>query len=276
MLTGRAMQGAGTMGIVGGEVGYRLLKYVSPGRTGNNEYTAYQNRGKVETLFGPGIWDELAGKVVIDFGCECGDEAIDIARHGSRRVIGTDIRPEALAVARERAALAGVADRCEFTSEPAEKADVIVSFDAFEHFQDPAATLRLMRRLLADGGYIRACFGPTWYHPLGGHGFSVFPWAHLVFTERAILKWYGEFSGDPATCFSEIRGGLNQMTIRRFEQIVAESEFRFGSFEAVPIRKLKRFHNRLTREFTTAVVKCTLVPRDSPATSIPAGGASRE
>ncbi|MBA3639864.1 MAG: hypothetical protein H0W53_11375 [Acidobacteria bacterium] len=141
-----------------------------------------------------------------------------------------------------------------------------MTFDAFEHFADPAAELRDMRRLLKKGGYIIASFGPTWYHPLGGHGFSIFPWAHLVFSEKAIMRWYGEFSKDGATQFSEISGGLSQMTIRHFEKTVAQSEFRFASFEAVPIRKLRPFANRLTREFTTAIVKCRLVPRSERIT----------
>jgi hypothetical protein len=105
-------------------------------------------------------------------------------------------------------------------------------------------------------------FGPTWYHPLGGHLFSVFPWAHLVFTEKALIRWRSDFKTDRATKFGEVAGGLNQMTIKRFERVVAESPFRFEHLELVPIRKLRRVANRLTREATTAIVRCKLVPRD--------------
>jgi hypothetical protein len=51
------------------------------------------------------------------------------------------------------------------------------------------------------------------------------------------------------------------MTVRHFESIVAESDFKFAEFEPIPIRKLKPIANRLTREFTTAIVRCKLVPR---------------
>ena len=54
------------------------------------------------------------------------------------------------------------------------------------------------------------------------------------------------------------------MTLARFERIVGSSDWQFASFEAVPIRKLGRLHNRLTREFTTAIVRCKLTPRDVP------------
>ncbi len=256
-----------TLGFIGGTIGYRLLRRLSPGSTGNNDYTAYEGRSKLEVLFGPGIWKELAGKVVLDFGCEGGFEAIDIAKNGAKKVIGVDLYEDTLAGAQRRAEEAGVADRCLFTSKAGEKVDVVVTLDAFEHFADPAGMLRLMGNLLKDNGSILACFGPTWYHPLGGHGFSIFPWAHLVFTENAIMRWYGEFSPEKATKFSEVRGGLNQMTIRRFERIVAMSDFRFESLEAVPIRKLELMQNRLTREFTTAVVRCKSVRREAPAAS---------
>lgn len=255
------------MGILGGALGYRLLRRLSPGQTGNNDYTAYVGRSKMEVLFGADVWSEFAGKVVLDFGCEGGLEAIEIAQHGARKVIGLDLYEDTLVGARKRAAEAGVGDRCVFTTQVTEKVDVIMSLDAFEHFNDPSAILRIMRSLLKDDGYILTCFGPTWYHPLGGHGFSVFPWAHLVFTEKALMRWYGEFSPEGATRFSEVRGGLNQLTISRFEKIVAESDFQFADFRAVPIRKLRPIANRLTREFTTAVVKCKLVPRQHSTTS---------
>jgi SAM-dependent methyltransferase len=253
------------VGFIGGTIGYRLLRRLSPGTTGNNDYTAYEGKSKVEVLFGPEVWNELRGKVVVDFGCEGGLESIDLAKHGVKKVIGVDLYEDTLAEARRRAEEAGVADRCVFTRDPAEKVDVVMTLDAFEHFADPAGMLDVMGKLLKDDGFILACFGPTWYHPLGGHGFSIFPWAHLVFTEKAIMRWYGDFSREKPTRFSEVRGGLNQMTIGRFERIVAASDFRFESFKAVPIRKLKPLQNRLTREFTTAVVRCKLVRRQAPA-----------
>ena len=70
-----------------------------------------------------------------------------------------------------------------------ELADVIVSVDAFGAFSDPAEVLRVMDRLLKPSGEVFISFGPTWYHPLGGHLFSVFPWAHLLFAEEALIEW---------------------------------------------------------------------------------------
>ena len=106
-----------------------------------------------------------------------------------------------------------------------------------------------------------AAFGPPWFHPLGGHLFSVFPWAHLIFTEKALLRWRADFKSDGATRFCEVEGGLNQMTVHRFSKLLERSEFEIERFEAVPIKRFRRLSNALTREFLTSVVRCTLVPR---------------
>jgi len=249
------------MGFLGGEFGYRLLKRLVKATPGNNLTTAYDGKSKVEVFFGPEIWKELADKTVLDFGCAAGIESVDMAQHGVGQVIGLDIRETALEKARVLAKKAGVENRCFFTTRCDSKVDVVVSLDAFEHFSDPLAMLGVMRSLLKDDGYVLACFGPTWYHPLGGHGFSIFPWAHLVFTESVQMRWYREDSGIAAYRFGEVAGGLNKLTVSRFIKIVSQSDFTLENFEPVPIRKLRLLANRLTREFTTAVVKCKLIPK---------------
>lgn len=251
------------MGVIGGTLGYWILKRInSDGETGYMSGDAYTNKSKLEVLLGADFWPEIRDKLVIDFGCGEGAEVIEMVKRGAGFVIGLDIQEEWLKRARQRAAREGVEARCTFATHTTQRADVITALDSFEHFADPGAILRTMRELLKPGGYVLAAFGPTWYHPLGGHLFSVFPWSHVIFTEKSLLRWRADFKSDGATRFEEVAGGLNQMTISRFERIVAESPFRLGHFEAVPIRKLRRVANRLTREFTTAIVRCKLIPRE--------------
>ena len=89
------------MGIVGGALGYRLLRWISRnGETGYCDGSAYADRSKLEVLLGPKIWDDLKDKVVIDFGCGSGVDAVEIAKRGAKRVLGLDIRENALAEAR--------------------------------------------------------------------------------------------------------------------------------------------------------------------------------
>lgn len=257
------------MGIIGGSLGYNLLKWISArrgvafGLTGYMDGSAYANRSKLEVLLGSDIWERINGKVAVDFGCGSGAEAVEMASRGASCVIGVEKRAEAIAEARALAARAGVSDRCIFTTAADQSADIIIALDSFEHFEDPALILRIMRRIVKPDGALLCSFGPTWYHPLGGHGFSIFPYAHLVFTESAFMRWRADYVDDGARVFREVGTGLNQMTIRRFKQIIAESEWDMESFEAVPIRKLRRFANRFTQEFTTAIVRCRLRPKNT-------------
>jgi SAM-dependent methyltransferase len=243
------------------DIQYRILKMISPGAPDCCSGCAYEGKSKLVVLMGADFFARIAGKVVIDFGCGAGVEAVEMAGKGAKRVIGIDIRADALEAARQEALTAGVQDTCLFASSTKELADIVVSMDAFEHFADPAGILRTLDTLLQPAGEVMVSFGPTWYHPIGGHLFSVFPWAHLLFSEKAFIRWRSTFKTDGATRFREVAGGLNQMTIAKFEDLVADSPLKFASLELVPIRKLRRFHNRLTREFTTGVVRCRLVKR---------------
>ena len=76
-----------------------------------------------------------------------------------------------------------------------------------------------------------------------------------------MLRWRADFKSNGATRFGEIEGGLNQMTIRRFVRLVEKSDFQFERFEAVPIRRLRRFAWMLPREMSTAIVRCALTVR---------------
>ncbi len=248
------------MGVIGGRLGYRLLRRLggSPPRRNLCSGEAYRHRSKLEVLLGPGIWRELADKTVLDFGCGTGDDTIEIARHGAKRVIGLDIRESVLEVARRSAREAGVTDRCVFATEAPHEVDVILSVDGFEHYADPAGALQFMKPLLEPRGRVLISFGPPWFHPLGGHVFSIFPWSHLIFTERALIRWRSDFSHDGATRFAEVEGGLNGMTVRRFSRIVAESGYAVEHFEAVPIRRLRFLATGPTRELLTAIIRCRL------------------
>lgn len=250
-------------GIIGGRFGYCLLRWLGCRAAQQDPCsgTAYQDRSKMEALFGPEIWAQVVGKVVIDFGCGAGAEAIEVAQRGAQKVIGIDINPHLLEVARRAGEAAGVSDRCVVSTRADERADLIFSLDGFEHYDAPKEVLKLMCRLIKDNGRVLIAFGPPWYHPRGGHLFSVFPWAHLIFTEKALIRWRSDFKSDGATRFCEVEGGLNQMTIRRFTKLLAESDFEVERLEAVPMRRLKLLCNRLTQEFFTSMLRCTLIPR---------------
>ncbi len=236
---------------------YRVLKRIAPAKS-RLTGAAYAGSSKLRILLGDDLLKRIEGKDVLDFGCGYGTEAVEMAAH-ARSVYGLDILEASLEKGRENAAAAGVSHTCTFGSAaPAHEVDAIISLDSFEHFSDPGGILMQMYELLRPGGQVLISFGPPWYHPLGGHLFSVFPWAHLVFSEAALLRWRSDIRSDGARKFGEVEGGLNQMTIGRFERLVATTPFTLVRIEVVPIGKLRPIANRLTREFTTAIVRCVL------------------
>lgn len=237
---------------------YYLLTKIAPTEPQTMNGSAYAGKSKLRTSLGDQLLDLIRDKTVIDFGCGEGDQCLELVRCGARKVIGIDIRDNLLEQAAKKATAAGLNDQCEFRNSTDAKADIIISLDSFEHFGDPAAVLDTMYDLLKPGGQALISFGPTWYHPLGGHLFSVFPWAHLVFSEQALIRWRSRIRHDGATRFAEVEGGLNQMTVAAFEKMVRASQFSVEMTETVPIRKLRSLHLRITREFTTAVVRARL------------------
>ncbi len=218
----------------------------------------YEGKGKIETIFGKRIWDDIRGKTVLDFGCGTGMEAIEMAQNGAACVIGLDVRESILKVARSHIPQ-GVTN-CQFVQKLDTKVDVITSMDAFEHFRSPDQVLEQMAAMLKPQGKVIASFGPPWYHPKGGH-FPLFPWAHLIISEGSLMTWRAKYKTDGARRFEEVEGGLNQMSIRKFERLVDNSPLKIEWLQAVPIQRVRLFHNRLTREFFTSLVRCVLLPR---------------
>jgi SAM-dependent methyltransferase len=243
------------MGFLTGSIANTILNRYCWAKPGSASTIRYDGTSKLEKLFGPSIWEEFAAKTVIDFGCEFGNECREIQAHGAKRVIGLDIRPQVLEIARQNSS--GI----EYAETTTEKADVILSLDSFEHYPDPGAVLKAMHELLAPNGHVVVSFGPIWKHPLGGHNFSVFPWAHLLFSEAALIQWKNQFSTKPISRFSEVDEGLNGMTIKRFIWFVESSPLKFKTLTIKPIRKTRWLHNRFTREFLTSVIQCRLEHR---------------
>lgn len=253
------------MGLVGGSLGYHLLRWIRPGTSdseaGEEPYAS--SREKLEIHFGERIFAQVEGRRVADFGSGLGGDVVEFARSGASAVVGIEIQHRFRDQAEERFLAAGVSDRCSVAATTSERVDLVTSIDSFEHFDDPAAALEQMASLLDVGGEVWISFGWPWYHPFGGHLFSVFPWAHLVFTEAALCRWRAEFKSDGATRFAEVDGGLNQMSIRRFERIIAASSLEQVELRLTPIRALRAIHCRATREFSSALVFARLRKRPS-------------
>jgi 2-polyprenyl-6-hydroxyphenyl methylase/3-demethylubiquinone-9 3-methyltransferase len=101
----------------------------------------------------------LAGRQVLDVGCGGGLLAEGMARRGAR-VLGIDLAPEALAVARLHAVESGlpVEYRQVAVEELAGSApagfDVVTCLEMLEHVPDPSAIVAALARLIRPGGHV--------------------------------------------------------------------------------------------------------------------------
>lgn len=101
----------------------------------------------------------LAGQQVLDVGCGGGLLAEGMVRRGAR-VLGIDLAPEALAVARLHALESGVAVEyrqveVEALAESSPAGfDVVTCLEMLEHVPDPSAIVAALARLVRPGGHV--------------------------------------------------------------------------------------------------------------------------
>jgi SAM-dependent methyltransferase len=176
----------------------------------------------------PGFLLSIANQKILDFGCGQGYQSLALGAAGARQVIGIDINKQHLANAGELARQFGIADQVKFV-EPFELDgyglfDVVLAYNSMEHFNEPDVILKEMTSRLTPQGRLFISFGPPWYSPYGAHTnfFCKVPWIHLIFSEKSVMSVRTNFTDDGATRYEDVRGGLNKMSLARFQKLVAD------------------------------------------------------
>jgi len=100
---------------------------------------------------------DVAGKTVLDYGCGNGENSLPLASRGAR-LVGLDVSEDLLALARQRLALHGLADRATFVAGSAHdlplpdcSVDAVMGI-AILHHLDLALAAREVHRVLRPGG----------------------------------------------------------------------------------------------------------------------------
>lgn len=171
----------------------------------------------------------LRGSRVVDFGSGWGFQSVALAKLGANEVLALETGEEKRSFTQRcGAGLRNLRVRGRAARDDEGKFDFVVSLDALEHYGDPEAVVSVMRGLLRKGGRLLLSFGPPWYSPYGAHlqFMSRVPWIHLFFSEAALMDMRARYRKDGAHHYSEVEGGLNQMTIARFEQLMIRAGFR--------------------------------------------------
>jgi SAM-dependent methyltransferase len=214
----------------------------------------------------------VRGRTVLDHGCGFGWQSVAMRVHlQAAEVFGVDIGEDRLAHARDLARRQRCADRVQFgCSVPGEwrgRFDVVLSLSAFEHYADPVAELESMCEQVKPGGVILLGFAEPWWSPHGSHlGYAhipgtnfTFPWLNLFFSERALLRLRSQFRTDHATHIEEVDGGLNRMSVSKFEKIISRGNFLVEQMRFIPVKGLPLVTRLpLLRELLTSAVSCVL------------------
>jgi 2-polyprenyl-3-methyl-5-hydroxy-6-metoxy-1,4-benzoquinol methylase len=114
--------------------------------------------------------DGVAGKHVLELGCGSGEVSIAAAQLGAR-VTGLDIVPEMIAIARQGAADAGVADAAtfrvhSFVDEAIEPADVVMMIGVIEYYRDLDDLIPRVAAAARESLIIVDTRGPWWRRAL--------------------------------------------------------------------------------------------------------------
>ena len=260
------------MGILGGRFGEWILsKVLIPlDHVNGSLATASSSFKEVSQPFGLNC-DTLRDLTILDFGCGSGQTVLDIAKFGPQKVIGLDIRESILNQARQSAEDQKVSN-CIFVNSLRDNlnqfygtVDVIISIDAFEHYPDPGRALVEMEKYLKPNGQVYISFGPPWWHPYGPHlqFMTRLPWPHVVFKEALLMSARGLYKHDGAKQFEQVEGGLNRMSVNRFQKLVQNSALLIKNLELIPIRRMRHLQKYCPggRELFTSCVKASLQKR---------------
>ncbi len=96
--------------------------------------------------------EPFEGKTVLDIGCGSGPYVVEAGRRGSKHVVGFDMAENMLDLARQRAAAAGVADKCDFIlgtfpkNAPQEIFDYSITMGVMDYIADPAEFLSALAK----------------------------------------------------------------------------------------------------------------------------------
>jgi SAM-dependent methyltransferase len=185
----------------------------------------------------------------LDMGCGTGELSIALAKLGCRRVTGVDIVPRNIATCQRHAKEFGVGDTVEFICQdlnnwvPTEKYDVLLSFDALEHIDQPDRFLSKISNFVSPDGMVVLAFGPLFHSPFGDHQWDFYrmqiPWRGALFSEEAQLRVRRERfrPTDSAEHFKDVVGGMNLMRYSEFQRYVREAGWKFSFLTVNPFLK---------------------------------------
>lgn len=213
----------------------------------------------------PRFLSTIQGKDILDFGSGSGFQSIAMAQSGARYVFGLDSNRAGIAEAGRLATKLGIQSKVEFGDKIVQgergRFDLVVCQNSMEHFRNPLEALETMKSALRPDGKIMLTFAPPWYAPYGSHAqiYTKVPWVNLLFSESTVMAVRSHFRHDGATKYEDVEGGLNKMTVAKFERIVSSTGMKYTYKAYIGVKKLNVLTRiPLVRELFTNRVDCIL------------------
>ena len=184
---------------------------------------------RLKDAFGERLYALIKDMTILDFGCGYGYQSVAMAVYGAKKVVGVDIIQNNIEFAKNLANNNKVSEKTEFLLDPAHlknmRFDLIISQNCFEHYSDPQETLAQFKKVLGKTGRILITFGPLWFSPYGSHMhfFTKIPYINILFCEKTVMAVRRHYRQDGANRYEEVAGGLNKMTVGKFEQLIKDS-----------------------------------------------------
>ncbi len=200
-------------------------------------------------------------KVVLDVGCGAAGKTLYYASKNVKKIYGIDpvegYKDEANNLAKQKA----LNDKFQFVLGDAANLDfennffdTIIMNDAMEHVDMPLEVLNECYRVLRPGGRLYVNF-PPYHHPFGAHLSDLIsiPWVHLLFDDDTLIEVYKDLAqllpdGKQRIKFRISQGNdgkeyfsyINKMTIKRFNTIIPQTNFKLLYYNEVPLRNFLR------------------------------------
>jgi 2-polyprenyl-3-methyl-5-hydroxy-6-metoxy-1,4-benzoquinol methylase len=213
----------------------------------------------------PRFLERIEGKRVLDFGCGPGWQSVAMVKNGAASVHGVDIRDVWIQNGRALAERFNVADKVTFSRDIPGQFDVVVSLGSFEHFADPKTTLDQMLAALKTNGTLLISWAEPWFSHSGSHMVPFFGlrWINLYVPESVIMEARSYYRSDKARRYEDVEGGLNRMTVQRYERLIHESGAKVVESYLYPTRPLPVVVTKIPilRELLTSSCACVLEKR---------------
>ena len=231
--------------------------------------------------FGIDLRPLLQGKTVLDLGCLTGGRGIAWTElYETKHLVGVDVDESYIAAARQFAAMKKVS--AEFRVARGEaiplednSVDAVLSFDVFEHVQNPDSVLKECYRVLKPHGKAFLVF-PSYYQPVEHHLALVtqLPGLQYLFSGKTLVQAYWEIleeRGSEAIWYKrrspnlnpwEKGNTINGLTLRAFKKLIKKSDWRITSQAMFPIGAIGRNSSR-------SKLRRILAPIFYPLTYIP-------